>query len=62
MDILRKYIDARNADKDEEALKIIQQIPLPPHLAKALIHAIGEEEAFRSGFDFSESGVLHGTH
>lgn len=60
--VLRKYIAALEAKQDDEALKIIQQLPLPPHLGMALKHAIGPEAVKQSGFDFTEVEARYGNN
>lgn len=60
IEILRNYLDLAKQGKRHEALKIIQQIPLAPHLAKAVKEVCGNEFIEKSGFDLSAAEAQYG--
>lgn len=60
LDIIGRSLVAAEEGKDEESQKIIQQIPLAPHIAKAAKDVMGVEYLINSGFDLSRAEAKYG--
>lgn len=59
-EIIQKAQEARKRGDGEEADRILQQLPLAPHLAKSLKRQIGSTELLKAGFDLSEAEAAYG--
>lgn len=60
LNIIHDYNAASQAGKDDDALKIIQQLPIAPHIARAVKEVMGTEYLLNSGFDLSEAEAKYG--
>lgn len=60
LNIISEFIQASEEGRNDEALKIGQQLPLAPHIAKAAKDVWGAEYLKNSGFDLSEAEAAYG--
>lgn len=58
--IIESSLAAAEAGNDEESQRIIQQLPLAPHIAKAAKDVMGVEYLLNSGFDLSRAEAEYG--
>lgn len=62
LNLINQYLAAAMAGKNDEALKIIQQLPMPPQVAKATKEVFGVEYLMTSGFDLSAAEAAYGKY
>lgn len=58
--IIERSLAAAESGNDEESQRIIQQLPLAPHIAKAAKDVMGVEYLLNSGFDLSRAEAEYG--
>jgi hypothetical protein len=57
-----RSIELKEAGNIEEADAIMQQLPLPPFLAKALKESLGAEFLINGGYNLSEAEEKYGSN
>jgi hypothetical protein len=60
LDLCLKSIELEESGKIEEAETVLRQIPLPPHLAKAVKNIYGTDLLIDGGYDLSEAEEEYG--
>lgn len=60
LDIISKFIQASEEGHDDEASKIIRQLPLAPEVAIAVRDVLGVEYLKALKFDLSEAEAVYG--
>lgn len=62
LDIIVEAQSARRLGNSEEYMRLIQQIPLAPHLAMVAKEIWGKEYLLQSGFDLTEADARYGKY
>jgi hypothetical protein len=60
IEIIQKSLEADERGDHDESVRLIQQMPLAPHLARAAKKIWGKEYLLQSGFDLSEAEAAYG--